>query len=175
MRLRPWLLLALVAAVVLSACDKRAGLQIGDSVPAVTLADLQGKPFDLPKDVRGKVVLIRFWAVDCEFCEKEKLFTLERFYQKYKDQGFLPIAVNVSPVENNDGRFERFRPLTYPLLVDDYGAAARQYGVKGLPATLVIDEEGILRGKINGEADNAAIEKLFTTVLYKGDFYESAF
>ena len=171
----PWLLFVLFSAALLAACSKRSGLQIGDPVPAVTLTDLQGKPFTLPGDVRGKVVLIRFWAIDCGFCDKEKLFTLDRFYQKYKDLGFLPVAVNVSPVEKNDKRFGPFRQLSYPLLVDEYGKAARQFGVIGLPATVVIDEEGILRGKINGEADANALEKLFTTVLYKGDFNESAF
>ncbi|WP_024300185.1 TlpA family protein disulfide reductase [Methylomicrobium lacus] len=173
MKIGPWLLLAFVALALLSACGKKGSLQIGDTVPTVTLADLQGKPFTLPKDVRGKVVLIRFWAIDCGFCEKEKLFTLERFYQKYKDRSFLPVAVNVSPVEKNDARFEPFRQLTYPLLVDQYGAAAKQFGVKFLPATVVIDEEGILRGKISGEAEADALEKLFTTVLNKGGFYES--
>jgi len=173
MKVKPWLLLAFVAVALLCACSKKAGLQIGDAVPTVTLTDLQGKPFTLPKDVRGKVVLIRFWAIDCGFCEKEKLFTLERFYQKYKDQKFLPVAVNVSPVEKNDARFEPFRQLTYPLLVDQYGAAAKQFGVKFLPATLVIDEDGILHGKISGEAEADAYEKLFTTVLNKGGFYES--
>jgi len=173
MKIGPWLLLVFVALVLLSACGKKAGLQIGDTVPTVTLADLQGKAFTLPNDVRGKAVLIRFWAIDCGFCEKEKLFTLERFYQKYKDQKFLPVAVNVSPVEKNDKRFEQFRSLTYPLLVDQYGAAAKQFGVKFLPATLVIDEDGVLRGKISGEAEADAYEKLFTTVLNKGGFYES--
>lgn len=173
MKIKPWLLLAFVAVALLSACGKKTGLQIGDTVPTVTLADLRGKPFDLPKDVRGKVVLIRFWSIDCGYCEKEKLFTFERFYQKYKDRKFLPVAVNVSPVEKNDARFERFKDLTYPLLVDQYGAAAKQFGVKFLPATLVIDEEGVLRGKISGEAEPDAYEKLFTTVLNKGGFYEN--
>jgi cytochrome c biogenesis protein CcmG/thiol:disulfide interchange protein DsbE len=173
---RRWLLFILVAvATAFTGCHKRSGLQIGDPVPTVSVSDLQGKPFTLPTDVKGKIVLVRFWSIDCEFCEKEKLFVLERFHQKYKDRGFLPVAVNVSSVENNDKRFDRFRDLSYPLLVDSFGVAARQFGVKGLPATLVIDEKGILRGKINGEAEPDALEKLFTTVLYKGEFYESAF
>ncbi|WP_374090042.1 TlpA family protein disulfide reductase [Methylomicrobium lacus] len=173
MKVKPWLLLVFVVAALLCACSKKTGLQIGDTVPTITLTDLRGGPFTLPSDVRGKVVLIRFWAIDCGFCEKEKLFTLERFYQKYKDRSFLPVAVNVGPVEKNDARFEQFRQLTYPLLVDQYGAAAKQFGVKFLPATLVIDEEGVLRGKISGEAEPDAYEMLFTTVLNKGGFYEN--
>jgi cytochrome c biogenesis protein CcmG/thiol:disulfide interchange protein DsbE len=169
----PWLIV--IALALLTGCDKRrGGLQIGDPVPTVKVTDLDGKAFTLPGDVRGKVVLVRFWAIDCEFCDKEKLMTLEGFYRKYKDLGFLPVAVNVSPVEKNDVRFDRFRHLNYPLWVDSLGAAARQFGVKGLPATVVIDEKGILRGRVNGEAEPDVLEKLFTTVLYKGEFYEGA-
>jgi cytochrome c biogenesis protein CcmG/thiol:disulfide interchange protein DsbE len=174
MKARSWLwLLGLLAA--LGGCDKRPGLQIGDAMPAVTLMDFRGKSVALPGDFKGKVILVRFWSLDCGFCDKAMLQTLERFYRKYQDQGFVPIAINEGPIAAGDERIRQFEGLTYPMLTEDYGVAARQFGVIGLPVTFVFDEEGVLREKLTGEARIEEYEKLFTTVLYKGGFYDSAY
>ena len=164
---------ALLVAMALSACNKHSGLQIGDPAPVVTLTDFNGKPVMLPEAFKGKVMLIRFWSLDCGFCDKEKLFTLESFYQKYKDRGFIPVAINESRVDKTDERLKKFDHLTYPMLVDECGLVAKHFGVIGLPTTFVIDEEGIVRDKITGEAGIDEYEKRLTTILYKGVFYEN--
>lgn len=167
------LLLGLLVAMALSGCNKRAGLQIGDTVPDVTLTDFQGKSVTLPKDIKGKVALVRFWGIDCCFCDKEILLSLEPLYQKYKDKGFVPVAINESRLDKTDQRLKKFDHLTYPMLVDEYGLVAKHFGVIGLPTTFVIDEQGIVRDKITGEAGIEEFEKRFTTILYKGGFYEN--
>lgn len=167
------LLLGLLVAMALSACNKRAGLQIGDTAPMVTLTDFQGKTVTLPQDLKGKVVLMHFWSIDCGFCDKGILLSLEPLYQKYKDKGFVPVAINESRFVKTDERFKQFDHLTYPMLVDEYGLVAKHFGVIGLPTTFVIDEEGIVRDKMTGEARIDEYEKHFTTVLYKGVFYEN--
>jgi len=167
------LLLCLLAATALSACNKRTGLQIGDTIPNVTLTDFQGKSVALPQDLKGKVALVRFWSIDCGFCDKKILLSLEPLYQKYKDKGFVPVAINESRIVNTDERLKNFAHLTYPMLVDEYGLVAKHFGVIGLPTTFVIDEEGIVQDKITGEAGIEEYEKHFTTILYKGVFYEN--
>ncbi|MGZ8916124.1 MAG: TlpA family protein disulfide reductase [Methylobacter sp.] len=167
------LLLGLLVATALSGCNKHSGLQIGDPAPVVTLSDFNGKPVTLPEAFKGKVVLVRFWSIDCGFCDKEMLTVLESFYQKYKDRGFIPVAINESRVVKTDERLKKFAHLTYPMLVDEYGLVAKHFGVIGLPTTFVIDEEGIVRDKITGEAGIDEYEKRFTTILYKGVFYEN--
>ena len=167
------LLLCLLAATALSACNKRTGLQIGDTIPNVTLTDFQGKSVALPQDLKGKVALVRFWSIDCGFCDKGILLSLEPLYQKYKDKGFVPVAINESRVVKTDERLKKFAHLTYPMLVDEYGLVAKHFGVIGLPTTFVIDEEGIVQDKITGEAGIEEYEKHFTTILYKGVFYEN--
>jgi cytochrome c biogenesis protein CcmG/thiol:disulfide interchange protein DsbE len=167
------LTLGLLVSTALSACNKQSGLQIGDPVPIVMLTDFNGKPVILPEAFKGKVVLIRFWSLDCGFCDKEMLLALETFYQKYKDRGFIPVAINESRVDKTDERLLKFAHLTYPMLVDEYGLVAKQFGVIGMPTTFVIDEEGIVRDKITGEAGIESFEKRLTTILYKGVFYEN--
>ena len=139
----------------------------------VTLTDFNGKSVMLPEAFKGKVMLVRFWSLDCGFCDKEKLFALESFYQKYKDRGFIPVAINEGRVDKTDERLKKFAHLTYPMLVDEYGLVAKRFGVIGLPTTFVIDEEGIVRDKITGEAGIDEYEKRLTTILYKGVFYEN--
>jgi cytochrome c biogenesis protein CcmG/thiol:disulfide interchange protein DsbE len=169
------LLLSLLVVMALSGCNKRVGLQIGDTVPDVTLTDFQGKTVTLPKDIKGKVALVRFWSIDCHFCDKEILLSLETLYQKYKDKGFIPVAINESRIDKTDERLKKFDHLAYPMLVDDHGLVAKHFGVIGLPTTFIIDEEGIIQDKITGDAGIDEYEKRFTTILYKGVFYESGY
>lgn len=173
MRASKLLLAGLLVASVLSACNKQSGLQIGDPAPTVTLIDFNGQAVALPEAYKGKVVLVRFWSLDCGFCDKDMLLAFETFYQKYKDRGFIPVAVNEGRADKTDERLKKFTHLTYPMLVDEYGLVAKRFGVIGLPATFVIDEEGIVRDKITGEAGIDEYEKRFTTILYKGVFYEN--
>jgi cytochrome c biogenesis protein CcmG/thiol:disulfide interchange protein DsbE len=167
------LLLSLLVATALSACYKHTGLQIGDTAPTVTLTDFQGKSVTLPQDLKGKVMLVHFWGLDCSFCDKKILLALEPLYQKYKDKGFVPVGINESRIVKTDERLKQFDHLTYPMLVDEYGLVAKHFGVIGLPTTFVIDEEGIVQDKLTGEAGIDEYEKFFTTILYKGAFYEN--
>jgi peroxiredoxin len=168
-----FLLLALLAAMALSACTKHSGLQVGDPAPIVTLTDFNGKAVMLPEAFKGKVVLVRFWSLDCGFCDKQMLLALQTFYEKYKDRGFIPVAINESRIVKTDERLKKFAHLTYPMLVDEYSLVAKHFGVIGLPTTFIIDEEGIVRDKITGEAGIDEYEKSLTTILYKGVFYEN--
>ncbi|PPD50659.1 MAG: hypothetical protein CTY13_01315 [Methylobacter sp.] len=161
------LILIILAVVILSACKRGGGLQIDDPVPVVNLQDFHGKPVSLPQDLKGKVWLVRFWSLECGFCDKDVLLGLEQLYQKYKERGFMPVAINVSKIDPNDERLKRFAKLTYPMLVDERGLVAKKFGVIGLPTSFVIDREGVLREKITGEAGLDEFEKLFTTILNK--------
>lgn len=99
--------------------------------------------------------------------------SLDSLHQKHKDKGFMPVAINEGRVVKTDERLKKFEHLSYPMLVDEHGLAAKKFGVIGLPTTLVIDEQGIVRDKITGEACIEEVEKRFTTLLYKGIFYEN--
>ncbi len=149
----------------LPGCQRRGGLQQDDPLPAVSLTDFQGREVLLPQALKGKVWLLRFWSLECGFCDKDVLLGLETLHQKYKDRGFTPVAVNVGEFDPNDERLKRFVKLTYPMLLDERGLAAKKMGVIGLPTSFVIDRGGVLRGKMTGEAGLDEFEKLVATVL----------
>jgi peroxiredoxin len=108
-----------------------------------TLADLQGKSWTL-KDLRGKVVLLNFWATWCPPCRKE-MPDLEALYLKFKDkdQGFVVLAISdedaakVSP-------FLAERNITYPVLLDPGRKVNEQFQVEGIPKSFVYDRTGKL-------------------------------
>ena len=87
----------------------------------------------------------------------------------------MPVGINESQFVKTDERLKQFAHITYPMLVDEYGLVAQHFGVIGLPTTFIIDEEGIIQDKITGEAGIDDYEKRFTTILYKGVFYENGY
>jgi peroxiredoxin len=106
-----------------------------------TLADLQGKRWHL-QDLRGKVMLVNFWATWCPPCRKE-MPDLQALYDKFKDQGFVVLAISdedmakVSP-------FIAERKIGYPILLDPGRKANEAYIVEGIPKSFVYDRGGKL-------------------------------
>jgi peroxiredoxin len=104
-----------------------------------TLTDLQGKGWHL-KDLRGKVVLVNFWATWCAPCRKE-MPDLDALYRKFKDQGFVVLAISdeqtakVAPFINQ-------RKISYPVLLDPGRKANDLFVVEGVPKSLVYDRNG---------------------------------
>jgi peroxiredoxin len=104
-----------------------------------TLTDLQGKPWHL-RDLRGKVVLVNFWATWCPPCRKE-MPDLDALYNKFKDQGFVVLAISdeeaakVSP-------FISERKISYPVLLDPGRKVNDLFIVEGIPESFVYDRSG---------------------------------
>ena len=106
-----------------------------------TLSDLQGKSWHL-QDLKGKVVLVNFWATWCPPCRKE-MPDLQALYDKYKDQGFVVLSISdeeaakVSP-------FVTERNISYPVLLDPQRKVNDAFVVEGIPKSFVYDREGKL-------------------------------
>lgn len=104
-----------------------------------TLQDLEGKPWHL-RELKGKIVLVNFWATWCPPCRKE-MPDLQALYDKYKDQGFLVLSISdeemakVSP-------FISERKITYPVLLDPGRKVNDAFVVEGIPKSFVYDRDG---------------------------------
>ncbi|WP_299065182.1 TlpA disulfide reductase family protein [Accumulibacter sp.] len=163
---KPLALLSFLAALALTACDEgnTNRLNTGDIAPAFAASSLGAVPFRFPDDLRGKPVVIRFWADWCRFCEGE-MKAIERVWQRHKDQGLMVIAVNAGQNRQDVAAFISKIGVTYPALLDEKAAISRQYGVVALPTTYFVGADGRIRGKVLGEADEATFERLTVDLL----------
>ena len=119
---------------------------------------------------RGRVVLLNFWATWCVPC-REEMPAMERLYQRFKDRGLVVLAVSVdAPGSAAVVSFAKELGLTYPIGLDPKMALARQYGVRGLPASFLLDRTGAVVGRALGsrEWDSPAAHGVVEWLLARG-------
>ena len=112
----------------------------GDVAPDFELVSLKGDPLSL-SDLRGKTVVLNFWASWCVPCRWEMPF-FEAMWREYEDQGIVFVGVAVSDMEEEAREFAEETGVTYPLALDTTGDVTKDYRVRSLPTTYVIDHEG---------------------------------
>ncbi len=135
--------------------------------PALKLPDLDGSPHDLAK-LKGKVVLINFWATWCPPCRRE-MPSMERLSQTLSGEAFTALAVDVG--EDTD-TIEAFASQleatpTFPILLDRRSHAMQAWKVGGLPTTFLIDKRGrIVASAVGGrEFDHPEIVRSIRQLL----------
>jgi len=106
-----------------------------------TLMELNGNTWTL-KELRGKVVLVNFWATWCPPCRKE-MPDLEGLYKQFKDQGLVILAIS-DEVESKVRPFVAEQKVTYPILLDPGRKVNDIFQIEGIPKTFVYDRNGKL-------------------------------
>jgi peroxiredoxin len=123
-----------------------------------TLTDLQGKTWTL-KELKGKVVLVNFWATWCPPCRKE-MPDLNTLYQRFKDQGFVILAI--SDEEGDKVKpFIAERNISYPVMLDPGRKVNELFQVQGIPKSFVYDREG----KLVAQSIDMRTQKQFLEIL----------
>jgi peroxiredoxin len=156
----------LVALAVLAAVGALLfALMEKPSAPASTFITLEGKTLSL-EELRGKVVLVNFWATSCPGCIKEMPGMIET-YRQYKDRGFEIVAVAMSyDPPNYVANFVQTRQLPFPVALDVNGAHARAFGnVQLTPTSFIIGKDGRILEQKLGELDFARLKALLDREL----------
>lgn len=158
---------ALVAVVVIaylpsgSSANGPAAL-VGQTAPSFPVVDLAGKPGALA-DYRGKIVVLNLWASWCPPCRAE-MPDLERLSRVYAKRGVMVLGVDQGEAGTRARDFATSLGITYPVLVDDAQQYGRVYAALGLPTTIVIDANGVVRAGFDGALTfaqmSAAVEPL---------------
>ena len=157
--------LLITAAVIVLAAALTYALLHKPLAPAVTFTNLQGETFELD-DLRGKVVLVNFWATSCGACVAEMPDMIE-VYREYHDRGFeiVAVAMGYDP-PNHVLSFAQTRQLPFPVALDVNGDHARAFGnVRATPTAFVISRDGkVLEHKL-GVLDFARLRTLLDKEL----------
>ena len=114
--------------------------------PSVTIPpNFSGDTFDAREvslaKLRGKVIIVNFWASWCVECRPE-MPVLERLHRESGGQGLTIIGINVRENTQTVRRYARELGLTFPLVLDPAGTITALYGVVGLPTTFLIGRDG---------------------------------
>ena len=120
-------------------------------VPALRLDDLDGKPWDLAA-LKGRPVLLNFWATWCEPCRAE-MPSLQRVARERAGDGLLVLAVNYQEGAPKIRGFLETLKLELPVLLDRDGTAARQWTPRVFPSTVLVDRRGQPMTSVVGEID----------------------
>ncbi len=129
----------------------------GAMAPDFTARDLAGKEVKL-SDLRGKVVLVNFWATWCPPC-REEIPSMVKLNQAMAGKPFQMIALSID--EGGKGAIEQFfakSGQTLPAYLDGEQKVAARYGITGVPETFVVDKKGVILKKVVGGMDWGSAE-----------------
>lgn len=146
-------------AVLLSGCSST------EAAPPSTFVLLDGSQATTAS-LKGKVVLVNFWATTCVSCVKE-MPQLVSTYEKFKDRGYETVAVAMSyDPPSYVVNFAQTRQLPFKVAIDNTGEVARAWGdVKITPTTFLVNKQGHIVKRYIGEPDFAALHRLLDKLL----------
>ncbi|MEK4384868.1 TlpA disulfide reductase family protein [Solibacillus sp. FSL W7-1464] len=140
---------------------EEVGLEKGQFAPDFTLYSLQGEPLTL-SELRGKRVVLNFWATWCPPCEAE-MPHMQKYYEKYRKEDNVEIVgVNMTYANEKLERVEQFLKsydITFPIVLEQTEAVAFQYEILTMPTTYMIDTEGKIQKQIIGPLDLDALRE----------------
>lgn len=127
----------------------------------VTLTDGRALTGD---SLRGKVVLVNFWATWCPYCRKEKP-VIDDFWKDYRDRGFEVVSISVDDPPEKIAAWMRDKGYAFMAAPTNASVAAAFGGVSSVPTSLILDADGHIRHRIGGQVHYPRLEKLVTPLL----------
>ena len=129
--------------------DKPVGLAVGNVAPDFELNTVDGKSLSL-SDLRGKKVILNFWATWCPPC-RDEMPEMQKFYEEHHKNVEI-VAVNLTSQDsiNKIKPFIQEYGLTFPIVLDENGEVLKLYEIEPIPTSYIIDSKGIIRHKFIG-------------------------
>jgi cytochrome c biogenesis protein CcmG, thiol:disulfide interchange protein DsbE len=151
------------AALLVLLCGAATASKVGDVAPDFARADLTGRLVHLA-DYRGKLVLLNFWATWCAPCRKEMpLFS--KWQRDYGAQGLQIVGISMDDDVSLVRQLLAQRPVLYPIVMGDAKLGAQFGGVLGLPLSFLINAQGRIIARYQGESDLASMEAKLKELL----------
>ena len=130
----------------------------GHDAPDFVLTDLQGQTVKL-SDLRGKAVVLNFWATWCPPCKQEIPWLVE-LQKRYGGQGLQIVGVSMDDGDPKDVvKFAAENSINYPVLIGEEKVAEQYGGIDYLPTTFYIDRNGVVLDRVFGQPEREEIEQ----------------
>jgi len=140
------------------------GAQVGRPAPDFAVSGLAGATVAL-SDYRGRPVVINFFASWCRPCWQE-LPDLDDAADKYQERGLTVLGVAVKDSQDSIHRMVENLGLTFPVGLDPAAeVAVERYRIRGLPVTVFVDRQGVVRRIWPGPIDRASLDRLIVEIL----------
>jgi peroxiredoxin len=127
----------------------------------VTLPDGQTLSSDA---LRGRVVLVNFWATWCPYCRKEKP-AIDDFWRDYRDRGFEVVSISIDDPPEKIAAWMHDKGYAFIAAPTNASVAAAFGNVGSVPTSFIVDADGHIRHKVAGQLHYARLEKLVTPLL----------
>ncbi len=141
------------------ATDSTQPPQAGQPAPDFYFETPEGGPSSLSQ-LKGKPVLVNFWATWCGPCTYEMPF-LQQLYEDWPGDELVLLTVNVAEGSSQVSQFMQSQGFSFTVLLDGEAAVAQRYNIRGIPTTLFIDNNGVIQeikiGAFQSKADIEAI------------------
>ena len=162
--IRKLIFMGLVLAIAPAYAVPQMNALLDKPAPAFARTSLDHQPVDLAA-LRGRVVLLNFWATWCAGCKIE----MPRFVQwqeKYKTDGLTIVGVSMDDGSEPVESYLRKHPVNYPVVMGDEKLGLAYGGVLGLPVTYLIDRNGMIRARYQGGGNLDAMETAIRKLLH---------
>jgi len=137
---------------------------VGRPAAAVALTAFDGAAITLAT-LRGKVVVLNFWASWCNPACYDEAPVLEQTWRTYRDRGVVVVGVDIQDTPDAAGAFIQRFGLTFANAPDPQGKVSVDYGVYGVPETFFVARDGTIRAKHVGALTDAAIREKLDPLL----------
>ena len=156
--------LCIAFATLLTAAGRLLPQTLGSPAPEFTLKTLAGGTASL-SDYTGRPVFLNFWASWCKPCRGE-MSDIIAAYDAHKNEHLQVLAINLTDQERmaDARRFADEFQMPFPVLLDEKGKVRKRYALRGVPTSVFIDAQGIVRlvnpGPITGETIQRGLEEI---------------
>ena len=157
--------LLLVAASVFAAAPLHAQSS-GDRAPAFSLKTLEGDTADL-SEYRGRPILINFWASWCKPCRAEMPLIIA-VYRAHQPESLAVLAIDLADQERSTKDIRNFQAefqMPFPVLLDEKGKARKLYRLRGVPTSVFVGSDGVVRAVNPGPIEAAALQRHLSEIL----------
>ena len=127
---------------------------IGNQIPEITMTSFQGESYSLSQ-MRGKIIVINFWASWCTTCDAESYMLQEVWEEMEPNNDIQFLGVDYVDTEIPALEFINDHGLTYPNCPDLGSKISELFGISGVPETFLIDQDGVLKAIQIGPFDSA--------------------